>query len=70
MQAVNNKLAWSLIEQALAVGASDVHIEPTSDAVRIRVRVDGLLQELTRLPCSAHSTLVTQFKVAANMDIA
>lgn len=71
MQAVNNnKLAWSLIERALALGASDVHIEPTRDAVRLRVRVDGLLQELTRLPLSAYSTLITQLKVAANMDIA
>ena len=71
MQAVNNnKLAWSLIEQALAAGASDMHIEPVQDAVRLRVRVDGLLQELTRLPRSAYSTLVTQLKVAANMDIA
>ena len=71
MQAVtNNKLAWSLLEQALAAGASDVHIEPVRDAVRLRVRVDGLLQELTSLPLSAHSTLITQLKVAANMDIA
>ena len=71
MQATNNnKLAWSLVEQALAAGASDLHIEPVRDAVRIRLRVDGLLQELTRLPLAMHSTLVTQLKVAANMDIA
>lgn len=71
MQAVNNnKLAWSLVEQALDAGASDVHIEPTSDAVRVRLRIDGLLTELIRLPLTAHSTLVTQLKVAANMDIA
>lgn len=71
MQALNNnKLAWSLVEQAVADGASDLHLEPMRDAVRVRIRVDGLLRELVRLPLAAHSTLVTQLKVAANMDIA
>lgn len=71
MQALsNNKLAWSLVERAVAAGASDLHLEPMRDAVRVRIRVDGLLRELVRLPLTAHSTLVTQLKVAANMDIA
>ena len=71
MQALNNnKLAWSLVEKAVAAGASDLHLEPMRDAVRVRIRVDGLLRELVRLPLAAHSTLVTQLKVAANMDIA
>lgn len=71
MQALNNnKLAWSLVEQAVAAGASDLHLEPMRDVVRVRIRVDGLLRELVRLPLAAHSTLVTQLKVAANMDIA
>lgn len=71
MQALNNnKLAWSLVEQAVAADASDLHLEPMRDVVRVRIRVDGLLRELVRLPLAAHSTLVTQLKVAANMDIA
>ena len=71
MQALNNnKLAWSLVEKAVAAGASDLHLEPMRDAVRVRIRVDGLLRELVRLPLAAHCTLVTQLKVAANMDIA
>ena len=71
MQALNNnKLVWSLVEQAVVAGASDLHLEPMRDAVRVRIRVDGLLRELVRLPLAAHSTLVTQLKVAANMDIA
>ena len=71
MQALNNnKLAWSLVEQVVAAGASDLHLEPMRDVVRVRIRVDGLLRELVRLPLAAHSTLVTQLKVAANMDIA
>lgn len=71
MQALNNnKLTWSLVEQAVAAGASDLHLEHMRDVVRVRIRVDGLLRELVRLPLAAHSTLVTQLKVAANMDIA
>lgn len=71
MQALNNnKLAWSLVEQAVTAGASDLHLEPMRDVVRVRIRVDSLLRELVRLPLAAHSTLVTQLKVAANMDIA
>lgn len=71
MQALsNNKLAWTLVEQAVDAGASDLHIEPRRDAVHVRLRVDGLLVELCTLPLAQYSTLVTQLKVAANMDIA
>ena len=66
----NNNLAWTLVEQALDAGASDLHIEPRREAVCVRLRIDGLLMELCRLPLVQYSTLLTQFKVAANMDIA
>lgn len=65
-----NSLAGSLVQQALQRRASDMHIEPLADAVRVRIRVDGLLQELCRLPLSQHSTLLTQLKVWSGMDIA
>ena len=56
MQALNNnKLAWSLVEKAVAAGASDLHLEPMRDAVRVRIRVDGLLRELVRLPLLSRS---------------
>ena len=65
-----NSLAGSLLQQALQRHASDMHIEPVTDAVRVRIRVDGLLQELQRLPLAQHSTLLTQLKVWSGMDIA
>lgn len=66
----NNKLAENLLHLALAQGASDMHIEPDGQGVRVRIRVDGLLQQLCVLPHSQQSTLLTQLKVWSGMDIA
>ena len=66
----NGKLAQQLLWQAIERRASDVHIEPLDNAVRVRIRVDGLLQELCCLPLSSYSTLLTQLKVQGGMDIA
>lgn len=66
----SNNLAETLLQQALARRASDMHIEPCNDAVRIRIRVDGLLEELSLLPLNQQGTLITQFKVWSGMDIA
>ena len=59
----NNKLAEDLLHLALAQGASDMHIEPDEQGVRVRIRVDGLLQHLCVLPRAQQSTLLTQLKV-------
>ena len=66
----NNKLAEDLLHLSLAQGASDMHIEPDGQGVRVRIRVDGLLQQLCVLPHSQQSTLLTQLKVWSGMDIA
>ena len=66
----NNKLAEDLLHLALVQGASDLHIEPDGQGVRVRIRVDGLLQQLCVLPHSQQSTLLTQLKVWSGMDIA
>lgn len=66
----NNKLAENLLHLALAQGASDMHIEPDGQGVRVRIRVDGLLQQLCMLPRTQQSTLLTQLKVWSGMDIA
>jgi type IV pilus assembly protein PilB len=50
--------------------ASDVHIEPRRDTVRIRLRVDGQLEELRRLPASRQVGLISRLKVLSGMDIA
>jgi len=63
------KLLQSLFEDAVQVGASDIHIEPDDKVLRIRQRVDGVLQE-TLLPESGiASALVLRLKLMAQLDI-
>ena len=66
----NGKLAQQLLEEAINSRASDVHVEPLGREVRVRMRIDGLLQELCRLPWNSYTTLVSQLKVLSGMDIA
>ena len=58
-----------LLSQAVTERASDVHIEPMDDRVRIRNRVDGALHEVLQLPVSMGPALVSRIKVMANMNI-
>lgn len=64
------RLVNSMIEQAVSEGASDIHIEPLSNEVRIRFRVDGKLHLSKNIPKSAHSAVVTRIKILAGLDIA
>jgi general secretion pathway protein E len=59
-----------LIVQALKARASDIHVEPQEDRVRIRYRVDGVLQDAMSLPLSALDPLLSRLKILAEMDIA
>lgn len=59
-----------LLLEALRAGASDVHIEPGEDRVRIRFRVDGLLREQPPPPPTMGGALISRLKVMARMDIA
>jgi type IV pilus assembly protein PilB len=63
-------LADELLRAAIIRQASDIHIDPTRDEVRVRLRVDGVLEEYRRLPAAAHAALVSRLKVLAGMDIA
>lgn len=51
-------LLRSLIDQALALGASDLHVEPLADTVVVRCRVDGLLRPLRALPRALHGNII------------
>ncbi len=59
-----------ILRQALQERASDVHIEPTADDLRIRFRIDGVLHDVTRSPKAIHGGVVTRLKVMASIDIA
>ncbi|MGN0947435.1 MAG: GspE/PulE family protein [Megasphaera sp.] len=60
----------ALFQQAVAAGASDIHIEPLEEAVRIRWRCDGVLCRTGMLPKSRLEPLVSRIKVLAGLDIA
>jgi len=64
------RLANLIIDNAYFIRASDIHIEPMSDRVRIRYRVDGVCLEKDNIPKSMQASLVTRFKILAGMDIA
>jgi type IV pilus assembly protein PilB len=63
------KVVNLILEQAVRDRASDVHIEPQQDTVRVRARTDGALHELLTLPASMGSPLVSRIKVLADMNI-
>lgn len=54
---------------ALDNGASDIHIEPTRNMVRIRVRIDGLLQLVVEYPLNLHPGIVSKIKIMAQLKI-
>lgn len=58
------------IMTAVRDGASDIHVEPTKKATRIRYRIDGNLRELMSAPSSMHAAIVSRVKVIGKMDIA
>jgi type IV pilus assembly protein PilB len=59
-----------ILRQALQERASDVHIEPTADDLRIRFRIDGVLHDITRSPKAIQGGVTTRLKVMASLDIA
>ncbi|MEX1081884.1 MAG: GspE/PulE family protein [Halofilum sp. (in: g-proteobacteria)] len=63
------KLLKSIFEDAVQVGASDIHIEPDERVLRIRQRVDGMLQEQEMKEQRIASALVLRLKLMAGLDI-
>jgi len=64
------KAVDTIIAQAVKDRASDIHIEPQEDSLRIRYRVDGILHDMVSLPMGVHSALISRLKVLASMNIA
>jgi type IV pilus assembly protein PilB len=58
-----------IITQAVRERASDIHIEPQDDCVRVRFRVDGALHDVVRLPVTVAQSLVSRIKIMADMNI-
>ena len=64
------RLVNAILFQAAEDGASDVHFEPKEDGLLVRFRIDGVLQEVQRIPKRMGPGVVTRLKVLAKLDIA
>lgn len=68
-----NRIARSvdeLIEKAIAVGASDIHLEPVADGLRLRLRIDGVLYDQCCIPSEQAQQIVSRIKILCKTDIA
>jgi general secretion pathway protein E len=61
---------WYLLNYAYENRASDVHIEPKRDESLVRMRIDGVLHRIHRLPKVVHPAMISRVKMLARMDIA
>ncbi|HBG45981.1 MAG TPA: type II secretion system protein GspE [Deltaproteobacteria bacterium] len=64
------QLANTVISNAVVDGASDIHIEPDEDTLRVRYRVDGVLREMVNLPLKLHPAVISRIKILGELDIA
>lgn len=64
------RLVNLIIDNAYFMRASDIHIEPMADRVRVRYRIDGVCMERDNIPKNMQAPLVTRFKILSGMDIA
>lgn len=64
------RLANLIIHQALQDKASDIHIQPEANRVRVRYRIDGVLHDTMTVPKKAQAPLISRIKVMADLDIA
>jgi len=58
-----------IISQGVEERASDVHIEPQHDRLRVRFRIDGVLHDVTSLPAALAAPIASRIKLLANLDI-
>ncbi len=63
------RLANMIISRGITDKASDIHIEPAKDGLRIRYRVDGILSDGMTLPKKAQASITSRIKIMADMDI-
>jgi len=64
------KLVESLINEAIVLNASDVHVEPFEKYVRVRYRIDGILHETSRFDINLFPAVSTRLKIIAGLNIA
>jgi len=63
------RLVASIIRGAIDARSSDIHIEPQTNELRVRYRVDGMLRQAVDVPVSAQAEVISHIKILAQMDI-
>lgn len=63
------KLTNGILMNAIRSKASDIHIEPAEDVVRVRYRIDGILHPVLKLPVKIKNAVTSRLKILANLDI-
>lgn len=64
------KLADDIIKRGTSLGATDIHIEPLEEVIKVRYRLDGLLQDGGSYPKAMQAPLTSRIKILASLDIA
>jgi type IV pilus assembly protein PilB len=64
------QLVQRVIKEAVERGSSDIHFEPGEEEMRVRYRIDGVLQEAATIPASAVPAVVSRMKIMSDLDIA
>jgi type IV pilus assembly protein PilB len=64
------RLVNGILLKALKIGASDIHVETLEEEMRVRLRVDGILLDVLRIPGELKNTVASRIKILAGMDIA
>ncbi len=62
-------LVSQLLQTAANHGASDIHIEPQSNSIRVRIRVDGILRDLMKLPAASLSSITARIKIISGLNV-
>lgn len=63
------QLVDSLLDRAVAERASDIHLEPREDTLTVRMRIDGVLHEILKVPVNLQSSVISRIKVMGGMNI-
>ncbi len=63
------RIVGMILETAVKIGASDIHIEPYEKDTRLRYRVDGILEEKRVLPKQMHDPIIARIKILSNMKL-
>lgn len=64
-----SRIVAVIVKHAVDTRASDIHIEPMEDGVRLRFRIDGVLQIMLSLPRHLHSAVITRIKILSDLKI-